>query len=52
MKNFPSERIFSVPYRRNKDFVGREDTIEAIQKLFSGPIPLQLVVLYGLGGIG
>ncbi|KAH7362469.1 hypothetical protein B0T11DRAFT_280856 [Plectosphaerella cucumerina] len=48
----PSEVIFSVPYARNKEFVGREDTIEVIGKLLSGPSPSHTAVMYGLGGIG
>ncbi|KAH6686650.1 hypothetical protein F5X68DRAFT_231993 [Plectosphaerella plurivora] len=48
----PSEIIFSVPYARNKEFVGREETIDAIGKLLSGPSSSHMAVMYGLGGIG
>ncbi|KAM0331405.1 hypothetical protein ACHAQA_003078 [Verticillium albo-atrum] len=48
----PSEIIFGVPYPRNKEFVGREDTIDTIGKLLSGPSAASFAVLYGLGGIG
>ncbi|KAM0281199.1 hypothetical protein ACHAQH_003629 [Verticillium albo-atrum] len=48
----PSEIIFGVPYSRNKEFIGREDTIDTIGKLLSGPSAASHAVLYGLGGIG
>ena len=51
-KHLPPYIIFSVPYKRNKSFIGRRDSIEAIQKLFLGPSPVPFAVIYGLGGIG
>lgn len=48
----PSEIIFSVPYARNKEFIAREETIDALGKVLSGPSPASFAVLYGLGGIG
>ncbi|KAF2195155.1 TPR-like protein [Zopfia rhizophila CBS 207.26] len=51
-KEMPTRTYFSVPYERNGNFVGREDCIEAIDKIFSGPKYTPFVALHGLGGIG
>ena len=46
--------IFSVPHVRNRDFVGRVDVLQEIEKHFAQPDQRksQFVALYGLGGIG
>src|SRR5215471_9570197 len=41
--------IFSVPFERNKQFVGREDILSRIEEGLQNE---HLVCLYGLGGIG
>lgn len=51
-KELPSRIYFNVPYERNRNFVGREECLEAIDKIFSGPKYTPFVALYGLGGIG
>jgi hypothetical protein len=43
------EPIFSVPFKRDKQFVGREDIIGQIEE---GLRTEHRVSLYGLGGIG
>lgn len=48
----PARTYFSVPYERNANFVGREECIEAIDKIFSGPKYASFVALHGFGGIG
>lgn len=46
--------IFSVPYPRNPEFVGREIQIQEVEKRFAEPKPgkSHFVALHGLGGIG
>jgi hypothetical protein len=44
--------IFTIPYARNPDFVGREEYIQDIEKRFSGPCKNHFVAVHGLGGIG
>lgn len=46
--------IFSVPYPRNPDFVGREIQVQEVEKRFAEPKPgkSHFVALHGLGGIG
>lgn len=52
-KELPTKTYFNVPYERNENFVGREDCLETINKIFStGPKFTPFVSLYGLGGIG
>ncbi len=41
--------IFSVPFERDKQFIGREDIIAQIEEQFRTQ---HRVSLYGLGGIG
>lgn len=51
-KELPARTYFSVPYDRNDYFVGREECLEAIDKVFSGEKHTPFLTLYGLGGIG
>jgi hypothetical protein len=53
LQNLPSKIIFSIPYKRNKDFVGQSEVIATVEKLFSEPDQgSSHAVLFGLGGIG
>jgi len=53
LQNLPSNIISSIPYKRNKDFVGQSEVIATIEKLFSEPDQgSSHAVLFGLGGIG
>jgi hypothetical protein len=48
-----SEPLFMVPYFRNPDFVGRKDTLDQLQVLFSpNGDDQRRAALCGLGGIG
>jgi len=47
-----TKTIFTIPYARNLDFVGREEYIQDIEKRFSGPCKTNFVAIHGLGGIG
>jgi tetratricopeptide (TPR) repeat protein len=46
--------IFSVPFPRNPDFVGRETQIQEVEKRFAEPASGKspFVAIHGLGGIG
>ena len=44
--------IFSLPFSRDKDFVGREDILESIDQGFLQEKTLQRMALAGIGGIG
>ncbi|KAF2477726.1 TPR-like protein [Lindgomyces ingoldianus] len=43
-KEMPTRTYFSVPYERNPNFVGREECLEAIDKIFSGPKKTQVAI--------
>ncbi|KAH8711875.1 hypothetical protein GQ44DRAFT_626532 [Phaeosphaeriaceae sp. PMI808] len=49
----PSKIYFSIPYARNeKYFVGRQDTLDAINKKFDKEQKIYHLTLHGIGGIG
>ncbi len=41
-----------IPFKRDEDFVGREDILEKISNMFSKAKDLRRVALEGLGGVG
>ncbi|UPK92991.1 hypothetical protein LCI18_003926 [Fusarium solani-melongenae] len=45
-------RIHDIPFPKNKDFVGREDTIATLKRMLFTEICDQQVALVGLGGMG
>lgn len=47
--SLPPTRISSVPFYRDKDFVGREDFLSRLDQGFSG---LNRMALVGIGGVG
>lgn len=48
-----SERVpFVIPFVRDQDFVGREDIINKIDRVFSDRRGFRRLALAGLGGIG
>jgi tetratricopeptide (TPR) repeat protein/transcriptional regulator with XRE-family HTH domain len=50
----PSAEVWTVPYRQNRFFVGREALLECISAAFSSweALTTPVVVLSGLGGVG
>jgi hypothetical protein len=47
-----TEAAIVIPFARDGDFVGREDTLEKLSDLFSKSKHLHRVALEGLGGVG
>lgn len=50
----PMELVFTVPFGRNMDFVGREEALRKIDEILAGNLGQEhrLVALTGMGGIG
>lgn len=49
-----TQKFFKVPNQHVKDFIGREDQLQAIANLFAPPVPERprIVIIHALGGQG